>query len=190
MLRLTEPRSVRAGTLPLPGWFFLDKIFGGRKVKFDMEKTMPPFDNLWNAVTAWAEEQSAQITATGKPLSQHEIAIAKKVGVLAPEKIRVLLVPNIPFPEDPTIRTIGEQVGLVSEKTGGMTLCYGIFMRDDQKERSDIWPHEFRHVAQYECFGSIRNFMFFYLKELLHFRYGLGPLEVDAKKAEEIVQAN
>jgi hypothetical protein len=22
-----------AGTLPLPGWFFLDKIFGGRKVK-------------------------------------------------------------------------------------------------------------------------------------------------------------
>ena len=28
----------RAGTLPLPGWFFLDKIFGGRKVKFVKRK--------------------------------------------------------------------------------------------------------------------------------------------------------
>jgi hypothetical protein len=38
LLRLvsaTQPRSGRAkcaGTMPLPGWFFLDKIFGGRKV--------------------------------------------------------------------------------------------------------------------------------------------------------------
>ena len=41
------------------------------------------------------------------------------------------------------------------------------------------------HTCWDECFGSIKAFMFFYLKELLHFRYGLGPLEVDAKKAEE-----
>ena len=27
------PRAGCAGTPPLPGWFFLDKIFGGRKVK-------------------------------------------------------------------------------------------------------------------------------------------------------------
>ena len=26
--------------------------------------------------------------------------------------------------------------------------------------------------------------MFFYLKELLHFRYGPGPLETDARAAE------
>jgi hypothetical protein len=32
------PRSVCAGTLPLPGWFFLDKIFGGRKVKIGNRK--------------------------------------------------------------------------------------------------------------------------------------------------------
>ena len=67
-----------------------------------------------------------------------------------------------------------------------MTFGHGIFMREDQKEKIDIWPHRFRHVAQYECFGSIKPCMFFYLKELLHFGYGKGPLEVDARNAENI----
>ena len=146
---------------------------------------MPPFEDLWNAVNAWAEQQAHLIATSGRPLTQQELAIAKKVGVLAPEKVRVLVVPAVPFPEDSTIHAIGVQVGLVAERTGGMTLGYGIFICDDQIGRSDIWPHEFRHVAQYECFGSIKAFMFFYLKELLHFRYGPGPLEVDARNAEK-----
>ena len=73
-----------------------------------------------------------------------------------------------------------------SELTGGMTLGHGTFIRQDQAARADIWPHEFRHVAQYECFGSIKTFMFFYLKELFHFRYGPGPLEIDARAAETL----
>jgi len=32
--KVDGPRAGCAGTLPRPGWFFLDKIFGGRKVKF------------------------------------------------------------------------------------------------------------------------------------------------------------
>lgn len=146
---------------------------------------MPSFDELWNSVTAWAEREAEHIAANGRRLTASEIAIAKKVGVKAPELIRVLVVAAVPFPEDATIRTIGAQVGLTSEQSGGMTLGHGVFIRADQEGRSDIWPHEFRHVAQYECFGSIKAFMFFYLKELLHFRYGPGPLEIDAKKAEE-----
>jgi hypothetical protein len=30
-LRVADPRAGCAGTPPRPGWFFLDKIFGGRK---------------------------------------------------------------------------------------------------------------------------------------------------------------
>jgi len=144
----------------------------------------PTFDDLWNASTLWAEQQSARILAEGRPLTPAEQAIARQVGVAAPERIRVLTVPEVPFPDYPTLRAIASGVGMNPELTGGMTLGHGIFMRADQVSRADIWPHEFRHVAQYECFGSIKAFMFFYLKELLHFRYGPGPLEVDAKAAE------
>lgn len=144
----------------------------------------PSFDDLWNAVTLWAEQQSALILAQGRPLTAAELATARAVGVVAPQRIRVLSVPEVPFPADPTLRAVAEGVGMVAELTGGMTLGHGIFMRADQAARADIWPHEFRHVAQYECFGSIKAFMFFYLKELLHFRYGPGPLETDARAAE------
>lgn len=145
---------------------------------------MPTFDDLWNAATAWGEQQERHIASVGRALSPDEVKLAAKVGVRASEKIRVFIVSVVPFPEDPLIRAIGAQVGLAADSSGGMTLGYGVFIREDQKGRRDIWPHEFRHVAQYECFGSIKAFMFFYLKELLHFRYGLGPLEVDAKNAE------
>ncbi len=96
----------------------------------------------------------------------------------------MLVVPQIPFPDEPVIRALGESVGLATGISCGMTLGHGIFIRTDQQSRPDIWPHEFRHVAQYECFGSTKTFMFFYLKELLHFNYGPGPLEVDATFAE------
>jgi hypothetical protein len=147
---------------------------------------MPTFDDLWNAATAWGEQQSGVIASTGRALARDELAIAAKVGVQTPERIRVLIVESVPFPGDPTLRALGEKVGLAADSSGGMTLGHGIFLRADQQHRPDIWPHEFRHVAQYECFGSIRAFMFFYLKELLHFRYGPGPLEIDATNAEKL----
>lgn len=146
--------------------------------------TTPTFEDLWNAATLWAERQSEHITANGRSLTPGEIDLARKVGVAAPECIRVLLVPEVAFPEVLTIRAIASQVGMFPERTGGMTLGHGIYIRADQAARTDIWPHEFRHVAQYECFGSIKAFMFFYLKELLHFHYGQGPLEIDAQAAE------
>ena len=144
----------------------------------------PTFDDLWNAATAWGEQQERRIGSDGRALSPDEVQLAVKVGVRSPERIRVLIVPVVPFPVDPFIHEIGAQVGLAANSSGGMTLDYGIYIREDQKGRRDIWPHEFRHVAQYECLGGIRAFMFVYLKELLHFGYGSGPLEIDAKKAE------
>lgn len=144
----------------------------------------PTFDDLWNAASLWAEQQATHISSSGSALTETQLALARKVGVVHPEKIRVLVVQDVPFPDDPTLRAIAAQIGLIPERTGGMTLGHGIFLRHDQLDRPSIWAHEFRHVAQYECFGAIKVFMFFYLKELLHFRYGPGPLETDASAAE------
>ncbi|MGD0208156.1 MAG: hypothetical protein ABSC89_11160 [Verrucomicrobiota bacterium] len=146
---------------------------------------LPPFDDLLGRATDWAERESAQILARGAPLSPAGLVLAQKVGVRCPEKIRIAIVPAVPFPEDPVLRAIAREKKMIAEDTGGMTLFYGIFIRDDQKQRKDIWPHEYRHVAQYECCGSIRTFLSFYLREVIHFEYGPGPFEVDARKAEE-----
>src|SRR5258706_12369560 len=108
------------------------------------------FDELWKSVSHWAEEQEISICSNGRALTGGQADIARKVGVRAPEKIRVLVVPGVPFPEDAAIRQIGASVGLTTEGSGGMTLRYGIFIRTDQTERAEIWPHEFRHVTQYE----------------------------------------
>src|SRR5688572_27922601 len=121
---------------------------------------MATFDELWNAATIWGEQQAGVIASSGRPLTREELATASNVGVRTPEKIRILIVPAVPFPDDPAMRAMGQQVGLAADSSGGMTLGYGIFLRADQQHRADIWPHEFRHVAQYECFGSIRTFMF------------------------------
>ncbi len=146
--------------------------------------TLPTFENLVNAVTRWAEEQEANIVKHGRPLSPAEHALAARVGVREPHRIRVLLVPEVPFPNDTTVLTVASLVGLHSELTAGMTLRYGIYLRSDSIQQRGIWPHEFRHVAQYENFGSIRGFMEAYLRELINCRYGHGPLETDARAAE------
>ncbi len=147
---------------------------------------MTEFNDLWNEVTLWAEGQARHIESRGRLLSDEERSRAARIGVRAPERIRILFVPVVPFPDSPSIKAIVDRVGIRSETSAGMTLGYGIFIRADQKYRNDILPHELRHVAQYECAGSIREFMHFYLKELLHFGYGYGPLEIDAKSWENI----
>ena len=148
--------------------------------------TEQSFNQLLNLLSEWAAIQEQHICSVGRPLSDREAALARKVGVHQPERIRVLTVAVVPFPDDPDILSCGAQAGLASENAAAMTLGYGIYIRYDQSYRRDIWPHEFRHVAQCESLGSLKTFLFFYLKELLHFRYGNGPLEVDAKQAEEL----
>jgi hypothetical protein len=145
---------------------------------------MDNFDELWTEVTKWGEGQAELISTAGRRLTAPEISVARKVGVKEPESIRILIVESVPFPTPPGIRIVALEQGFDPDQMGGMTLGRGIFIRRDQEMRAEIWRHEFRHVAQYECFGSIGSFMFFYLKELLHFRYGSGPLEIDAAAAE------
>ena len=72
---------------------------------------------------------------------------------------------------------------MIADHTAGMTLDHGSFIREDHRSSIRLLAHELRHVAQYECSGSISIFMDHYLRELLYFGYGLGPFEVDAEGA-------
>jgi hypothetical protein len=93
----------------------------------------------------------------------------------------------MPFPEAPAARAIASQAGLPVDYLGSLSLGFGIFVREGQEERLDIWAHEFRHVAQCECLGGVRGFIRSHCLEIIHFGYGTGPLEIDAKHAELFV---
>ncbi|MDR2674419.1 MAG: hypothetical protein LBC18_06015 [Opitutaceae bacterium] len=150
-------------------------------------KYLPPFfsiDELVGLVVPQCEELARCAADQGLALTPELLRLAVRVGVMEPEKIRLLIVPRVPMPRSPEIRSVFTAAGLSLEHLGSITQHHAIIMREGQHRRSEIWCHELRHVAHHECFGGTRGFMTVYVQELIHFGYGLGPLEIDAKHAE------
>jgi hypothetical protein len=134
---------------------------------------------------AWARRQESIILKTGVPLSPPHVDTAKRLGVLSPERVRLLAVAQVP-PLNWLLRRIGERLGAVSSQTTGMTLRYGIFIRQDHWGNRRLLVHELAHVAQYERRGGFRRFLTQYLQECIRPGYPFGELELEAKRAESI----
>lgn len=131
----------------------------------------------------WAENESAQIIRLGQPLNEAQIAIARKVGVAQPNKIRIMEVDSLPFPEDSELRHLAQTNGLLSPNMAGLTLGYGIYIRQGQSSNR-LLSHEFRHVYQYEQTGSLSAFIPIYLHQLYSVGYADAPFEIDARNFE------
>ncbi|PMS16990.1 hypothetical protein C0Z18_21210 [Trinickia dabaoshanensis] len=132
---------------------------------------------------SWAEEQERQALATGAALSPQGIADARTVGVLAPEKIRVVVAPALPLPDDEWLRKVALSTGLLGPNFAGLTLGYAIFIVLGHSTRQ-LLTHECRHVYQYEVAGSIAAFMPTYLGQIATVGYNDAPFEVDARQHE------
>jgi len=142
-------------------------------------------NDLILAALSWIEKQSELIIGTGQPLNDVQISIARSVGVIHPELIRLLEVDEIPVPEDAILRQSAQISGLLLLNMAGLTLGYGIYTRRSQTTLR-LLSHEFRHVYQYEEAGSIANFLSVYLEQILTVGYQLAPLEIDAREHEII----
>ncbi|MBI4192851.1 MAG: hypothetical protein HY525_20250 [Betaproteobacteria bacterium] len=132
---------------------------------------------------AWAEAEAAAVANTGQPLNSASQGVARRVGVLRPELIRVSLTEALPMPVDPALHAAAVQTGLLGPHMAGLTLGYSVFVRRGQ----DTWrllSHEFRHVYQYEQAGSIAAFLPVYLQQIVQFGYANCPLEMDARAHE------
>jgi hypothetical protein len=132
---------------------------------------------------AWAGRQESIILKTGVPLSVSQTDTARCLGVLFPDRIRLRLVSKVP-PLHPMLRRVGERLGAVSDRAIGMTLRYGIFIREDHWGDRRLLVHELAHVAQYERMGGFGGFLKQYLEECINPGYPLGELEQEAKRAE------
>ena len=129
---------------------------------------------------AWAEKQETIILLEGIPLSESQLADARKAGVLHPEKIRVVRVETLPQPENEDAMFVAKHIGLFSEKSVALTMGYGICIRHDFWEKRPVLVHECVHVAQYERLNGIRPFLSAYLRECVEPGYPFGRLEQEA----------
>ena len=131
----------------------------------------------------WCEQVSADANAAGSPLRPTAIADARIVGVKQPEKIRVLVVDQIPTPDDRVLATAAAAVGFLRSATAGLTLGHSILVCRGRLSRR-LLSHECRHVAQFESRASLAEFLKTYLNEIVATGYDDCSFEVDGRSHE------
>jgi hypothetical protein len=129
--------------------------------------TPKQFEMLLPLACAWATKQEAAILQYGMPLTETLLADARQIGVIHPERVRLLPVSQIPTPEHPVLEAAARATRLISPETGGMTLRYGIFVRSDLWGSRAVVVHELVHTSQYERLGGFEGFLRPYLMECL-----------------------
>ena len=143
--------------------------------------TPQQFEVLLPRAAAWAADQERIILQSGVALTDAQLADARQVGVAHPEQVRLLRVVQIPAPIDPALAAAAAMTRLCSPDTRGMTLRYGIFIRNDSWGQRLLVVHELVHTMQYERLGGFEAFLRPYLFECLTPPgYPYGPLEQEA----------
>ena len=140
--------------------------------------TIEELDGLGPLAIAWLEEQECHIQNAGVPLSPAQLDDARRAGVQRAERVKVLAVPQIPWPANPVLRGIVEMTRLLVPETRGTTVRYGIFIRADSVDDRLLLVHELVHTAQYERLGGMLPFLRQYVYEWIS--DPPGPLENEA----------
>jgi len=133
---------------------------------------------------AWAKDREAASLATGTPLTHEQLMLARAVGVKHPERIRIVVVDEIPLPDEPILRAAAQGVGLSQSWAAGLTLGHAVILHRGFEHEVRLLSHEFRHVAQYESLGGIGPFLVSHLKSLSEVGYENSPFERDARAHE------
>ena len=142
-----------------------------------MKSFLTSLPALLPVIHAWCEKQEILILEKGTPLSEEQLADARRAGVAHPETIRVLRADALPQPENDDVMFFARQVGLFGPHSIGLTLGYGICLPLAAWEDRHRLVHECVHVGQYEKKGGIRPFLNDYLRECIDPGYPFGALE-------------
>ena len=132
---------------------------------------------------AWARDQEAAGLRDGEKLSPPGMQLARSVGVVHPEQVRVVVTDVLPYPEHPALRQAAAELGMLGPDTAGLTLGYAVFILQVQTG-TRLLSHELRHGHQYENNGSIEGFLPLYLRQVIDCGYPDAPLERDAREHE------
>ena len=142
--------------------------------------TPEQFHILLPLASAWAEEQEGIVLRDGGPLNESQMIDARAVGICHPEKVRLLSVGAIPLPADPSLKAAAQATQLITPRTHGLTLRYGIYIRSDCWWDRRLTVHELVHTSQYERLGGFMPFLQQYLNECITIGYPEAPMEQEA----------
>lgn len=140
-------------------------------------------EQLLPSAIAWAQAQANDVATAGLALNESRLAVARRVGVQYPEKIRIKLVEQLPLPEEPMLKQAAIETGLLGPHMAGLTLGYSILICRGQ-DTVRLLSHECRHVHQYETLGSIAAFLPVYLQQIATVGYDNAQFEIDARAHE------
>jgi hypothetical protein len=117
---------------------------------------------LLSVASAWASAEAARAALNPRRLNPEERATALRVGVVAPDRVRIKLVTEMPQPHEAELRSIASQMGRLGPGMVGLTLGYTVLILTGHMTNR-LLAHELRHVQQYEAHGSIASFLQAYL---------------------------
>ena len=144
-------------------------------------------DALAPKAIAWMAEQEAALLKQGRPLTAEEIEIARRMGVQTPEKIRLLVLAEFPFPSDPLLAKEARAIGFGSGKEGGRSMGYAVLVKPQFRGARWLLAHECVHIAQRERLG-LEGFIRRYLLEMRTAGYEHSPLEAEANRLMQAAQ--
>jgi hypothetical protein len=165
--------------------------------------TSQEFESLLPLLVEWAAERERVVLQTGFALTEPQLADARQVGVVHPDRVRLVRAAEISMPDHPALLRAGAASGLIAPNTLGMsvvkmlggldsrrffspgtaalTLRYGILVRADCWEHRRLIVHELVHTSQYERLGGLEAFLRPYLLECITPPgYPFGPMEQEA----------
>lgn len=136
---------------------------------------------IFPAVWLWAARLEQRALRDGRPLNRRELELARQAGVRRPERIRVLVVDDMPSAGLPWLSRLAARWGLSMDGVIGLCLRYGIFLRR-RPGRLETLVHECVHTAQCERLGGLAAFLSRYLGECLEHGYERAPMEIEAER--------
>jgi hypothetical protein len=148
------------------------------------------FAELLAGTIRWVRTKEAIILKRGRCLDDREMKDAQAAGVKNPERIRLLIVAKIPLPKDERLVKANEQIQLITERSAGLTLHYGIYIKQGFEHDRRLIVHEFVHVAQFERLGGIEGFLKQYLMECLRYGYHYSLLERESDELSRRIVAD
>ena len=140
------------------------------------------FERLAPLAAQWAQRQEKYVLEHGVPLSVDQTEDARVVGVMEPERVRVLVVDRIPLPADKELAAAARGAQIITEASRGVAMGHAIIIRADSWRDREILLHQLVHVAQCERSGGLEKFVTEYLTDRRSSRdFSFGSLEDEAR---------
>lgn len=140
----------------------------------------------------WAYGVDRKGLEIGAPLDKKELLLATEIGIVHPEKVRIIYVDEVPFPyENFALKFFGEAVGLVGEGivNNAQAFGYSIYARKGYELNRPKLAHELVHVLQIER-SSLDKVVNQHFSDMAEYGYDKAPLEVEASEANKKYGAN